>query len=668
MSSWLRSVVSYADSVVQHAGQAVAEGAKVLEDRIAGQNFKSVKKTVERLEEAAICYQGPERVQLLKRWLVLLKEVEEMSTALDEDKEKTLEKHFAVDKAKENLRKPSMVLYYDADVGGEPLNFRDVFIRSHSLEGIILSMILEVPNEEEVSVLLEIFRLCLAGGKDAHSAIVRSIQNLAITFLNYQEELLMKREELLQFAQDAITGLKINFDIARIDDESSNLRRKLIQMETSELYSSEGHEAAEETIKASKVALSQIRICSRLEELLLKKKVLNMGKYPEIHAQKIDKLKVLLESLASSAAKAEKRLSDNRLQKEEALKVREAKAIEANGKEKCCSVYFTTCFQEIVAEILELQRKKDDLEAELKKVNTSLAAAQARLSDAREEKDQFEEANNQIIEHLKTKEDELSKSITSCKVEADVLNIWIRFLEDTWDLQRSNAEIHEKQVNGELEKHQEYFVNLAIQLLTSYKKELEPWVSRIGSFVENLKNLSHGSGMPSHTDNEDSNLSPRKSLEEEYLAYETKIITTFSVVDSMKRYFEAQQEKSSRNDEHVRELFDAIQKLQTQFDSIERPYLEIESRGGEAEVSSQRKQGSTLATAQVTEPSETQNDEEPKSAAARTDQPLNHEAELSELESDSGKLDQDLSTEEVGGWDFDELEKELEHANSAASS
>ncbi|XP_028796472.1 uncharacterized protein LOC114751936, partial [Neltuma alba] len=140
MSSWLRSVVSYADSVVQHAGQAVAEGAKVLEDRIAGQNFRSVKKTVERLEEAATCYQGPERVQLLKRWLVLLKEVEEMSTALDEDKEKTLEKHFAVDKAKENLRKPSMVLYYDADVGGEPLNFRDVFIRSHSLEGIILSM------------------------------------------------------------------------------------------------------------------------------------------------------------------------------------------------------------------------------------------------------------------------------------------------------------------------------------------------------------------------------------------------------------------------------------------------------------------------------------------------------------------------------------------------
>ncbi|XP_054806054.1 uncharacterized protein LOC129308735 isoform X2 [Prosopis cineraria] len=660
MSSWLRSVVSYADSVVQHAGQAVAEGAKILEDSIAGQNFKSVKKTVERLEEAAIYYQGPERVQLLRRWLALLKEIEEMSMTLAEDKEKTLERHFAVDKAKENLRKPSMVLYYDADVGGEPLNFRDIFVQSQALEGVTLSMILKVPNEEEVSVLLEIFRLCLAGGKDAHNAIVRSIQNLATTFSNYQDEVLMKREELLQFAQGAITGLKINADIARIDAESSKLRRKLIQMETSQLPSNEGHKAAEETIKASKVALSQIRICSRLEELLQKKKVFHVGESPEIYSQKVDKLKVLLESLAISTAKAEKRISDNRLQKEEALKVRESKAIEANGKEK-----------EIAAEILELQRRKDDLEAELKKVNTSLAAAQARLLDAREEKDQFEEANSQIIEHLKTKEDELSKSITSCKLEANVLKIWIRFLEDSWDFQRSNAEINEKQVNGELERHRDYFVNLAIQLLTAYKKELEPWVTRIGTFVENLKNLSHGSEMPSHAVNEDSNLlSPRKSLEQEYLAYETKIITTFSVVDSMKRYFDAQQGKSSRNDEeHVRELFDAIKKLRSQFDSIERPYLEIESLGGKAEMSPQRKQQDrTLATAQVTELPNTQKDEEPKSTAAKDDQDQNHEAELTKLESESGKLDQDFSTEEIGGWDFDELEKELEHANSASRS
>lgn len=43
-------------------------------------------------------------------------------------------------------------------------------------------------------------------------------------------------------------------------------------------------------------------------------------------------------------------------------------------------------------------------------------------------------------------EDELSKSIASCKVEADVLHTWINFLEDTWVLRCSYAEIKEKQV------------------------------------------------------------------------------------------------------------------------------------------------------------------------------------------------------------------------------
>lgn len=39
----------------------------------------------------------------------------------------------------------------------------------------------------------------------------------------------------------------------------------------------------------------------------------------------------------------------------------------------------------------------------MKKVNSSLAAARARLHNATEERDQFFEANDQIVAHLKTK-------------------------------------------------------------------------------------------------------------------------------------------------------------------------------------------------------------------------------------------------------------------------
>ncbi|MBA0814449.1 hypothetical protein Gohar_020280, partial [Gossypium harknessii] len=292
-----------------------------------------------------------------------------------------------------------------------------------------------------------------------------------------------------------------------------------------------------------KVALAEIRIRSTLEGILQKKKLaVNNGDSPEIHAQKVDKLKVLSESLANSSIKAEKRISDHRLQKEEALTVRVVKANEADEREK-----------EIVAEISELEKQRDQLEAELKK------------------------------------EDELSKSISACKVEAKVLHTWINFLEDTWLLQSSYVENKNKQVVEELERHEDYFVNFAITLLSAYKwrvislcplgiivllqKELGPSISRISKFVENLKKLSESAR---NDDSKESN--PRKHLEEEYLGYETTIITIFSVVENLREHFNAKHGTTSRKDDpKVKELFDDIEKLRVEFETIERPILEMET-------------------------------------------------------------------------------------------
>ncbi|CAK7325594.1 unnamed protein product [Dovyalis caffra] len=661
-----RAVKNYADSVVHQAGQAVAEGAKILQDRIGNRNYKSAKQTAKRLEEAAISCRGLERVLLLRRWVVVLKEFNKLSGGFSEDKQTSVEENVVPDEPKGSPRKSSlpMVLYYDSDVGGEPLTFRDVFLQSQALEGIATSMILEAPNEEEISLLLEVFRICLSGGQEVHNAIVSSIQDLASAFANYQDEVLVKREELLQFAQNAITGLKINADLARIDAEAMVLRNKLDRIMHSQKPSSEDQEKvsdekAKAAIEALKEALAQIRICSRLEGLLLKKKTLNLGDSPEIHAQKVDKLKVLSESLASSTSKAEKRVVDHRSQKEEALKVRVAKADEANEKEK-----------EIVAEVSVLEKQRDELEAELKKVNISLAAANARLRNAREERDQFDEANNQIVEHLKTKEDEVSKSIAACKVEADVISTWLNFLEDTWVLQQSQTDVKEKQVNDELERHEDYFVKLAIRLLSEYKKELEPSIGRIEKFVENLKNLSGGLEVASSAENEDSKeLNPRKNLEEEYLDYEAKIITTFSVVDNMREQFYAQKGASSRKDDTtVKELFDDIEKLRVEFESIERPNLELETPTHKADTTSEKPLGSPSHTSTPKATALKSNvDEHPKASAAETDEVLDPAAELAKFESEFGKNARDYSTEEIGDWEFDELERELRSGDTATN-
>lgn len=660
-----RTVKNYADSVVQHAGQAVAEGAKRFQDRMGARSFKSVKKSIQRLEEAAVSCRGAERLEILRRWVILLREVErlKLSPGSVEEKDNAVEQPTASEDANDIRRRISLVLYYDSDVGGEPMTFREVFLQSQALEGITLSMILEGPNDEEVALLMEMFRLCLTGGKEVHNAIVSSIQDLEKAFSSYEDEVLVKREELLQFAQGAITGLKINADVIRIDEEVSSLRKKLDTTTTPLKPSTEGHDKASEetkleTIEALKEALAQVRACSRLEGLLLKKRLLNNGDSPEIHAQKVDKLKVLSESLASSSSKAENRISDHRLQKEEALKVRVARASEVSEREK-----------EITAEITELEKERDDLEAQLKKVNISLAAANARLRNTREEREQFEEANNKIVSHCETKEDELSKSIASCTAEADIIKTWVNFLDDTWVLQRSYTDMKEKQVNDELEKHEDYFLNLAIDHLSAYKKELGPSIIRIGKFVENLKNLSEGSRMASTAESEDSKvLNPINNLEEEYLDHETKIITTFSVVDNIKEQFYGPRAEISRKDDpRVKELFDDIEKLREQFEAIERPNLQLENPTPKSETSSSEKplSGPSTLPTESTGAQKADTDKHPGSGKVKAEQMLDTEAELAKLESEFGKVGQDYSAEEIGDWEFDELERELRSGDSS---
>ncbi|KAJ8466749.1 hypothetical protein OPV22_029301 [Ensete ventricosum] len=668
-----RTVKNYADTVVHHAGQAVAGGAKIFQDRMGIQNYRSFKQTVKRLEEAAVSYRGIERVQLLRRWLFALQETERVyGSSIDH---KSLKKTPLFDESNSSHGNVSSILYVDTEVGGEPMNFRDVFLYSQALEGITLSMILEVPNDEEVSLLLEIFGHCLTGEKAIHNAIMSSIQDLAKAFSNYQEEVLVKREELLQFAQGAISGLKLNADITRLEYEVSKLREKVDGMEALQVPSGEDHVGTSEktafaSVEALKKALAEVRICSRFEDLLLKKKKIKSGESLEIHSQKVDKLKVLADSLANSSSKAEKRILDHRHQKEEALNFRVAKANEVSEVEK-----------ELLAEIAGLEKQRDELEVQLKKVNISLAAVVGRLNKTREERDQFDEASNQIVLHLKTKENELAKSVASCKAEADIVHVWINFLEDTWQLQSSYTDLKDRQISDELEKCGNCFLKLIKHHLSACKDELKPSIARISTFVENLKRLNDRSEVMQNSDDKISKESnPRKYVEEEYLATETKIVTAFSVVDHMKELFYADRENGSRRDDpDVKELFESIQKMRLDFESIERPFLEIEvpekilmrsedeSEKGSpvVRISSPPKfkgvdsPKSSPPVVQISTSPKSRGVYSPKSSPRIGDEILDPESEIAKLEMEFGKVGRDYSTDEIGGWEFDELEQEV---------
>ncbi|KZV24537.1 hypothetical protein F511_41070 [Dorcoceras hygrometricum] len=145
-------------------------------------------------------------------------------------------------------------------------------------------------------------------------------------------------------------------------NENGNPRPHLHQ-----LCNKSSEAAIEMSIESPEDEAEQIKHCSQLEELLLWNKILKIGDSPIAHSRKVDKLKVLSESLVSSASKAEK----------------------------------------------SLERQKYKLEAELKNVINALTSAHGRLQNTGEERYQFDEASNHILQHFKLKENKLSRAIAS---------------------------------------------------------------------------------------------------------------------------------------------------------------------------------------------------------------------------------------------------------------
>ncbi|CAD6210675.1 unnamed protein product [Miscanthus lutarioriparius] len=621
-----RTVRTSLDTVVSgvhHAGQAVAGGARLI---TGNRIYKSVKVAAKRLEEAALTYKGGERVQLLRRWLVALKETQRATTAVREPQ--------LGDNPDQTA--PLLDLYIDYESSAEPMNFFHVFLYSQALECVVLSLIREAPTEEEVSLISEVLGMCLSGGKDVHNALLSSLKDLARLFSSYSDEVLAKRDELLEFAQSAVSGLKINADIARLDNEITQLQQQINSMDALRATST-GNEnkKSQTTTEGLKNAVSEVRLCSRMEELLLKKKSIHTGDSLETHFEKVDKLKVLSESLANSSAKAEKRIMENRLQKEESLIFRVTKTNEVSGIEK-----------ELVAEISGLEEQRNQLEAELKKMNTKLKVATVKLKKTREERDQFDEASNQIVLHLKTKEDELSRSIASCKVEASTVSAWISFLKDTWKLQSLFEELREKQANEELDRCGLCFAKLMKYHVSACMEELSTSIDCIKTFVDNLKifgdrsvSAEDGANGPSKQSN------PRKYLEEEYLQTEKKVVAAFSFVDSIRAIYSSNQDyyKTRRDDPEVKNLFATIDKLRIEFESVPRPVLQIEIK----EQAEKKKRSRSL----IVSASPHSRSDSPIAAQLRTRLP-------SESESELAKFEQEYKADEISGWEFDDLEDE----------
>ncbi|MCD7463732.1 hypothetical protein HAX54_051301 [Datura stramonium] len=374
--------------------QAVCRGRQNLTgshwpDNIGKLRFKCggrIEQTVQRLEEASISCKGPERVQLMKRWLAALKVIDNMSEVSVEDKGKNNEQQHP----SEELRKQPLVLYYDSEIGGEPLNFIDVFLYSKALEGITICM-----SPRRAASPQQFFH-CFYLSRGPQIAI----------------GLLMLTETTVDHMRSCLTGKMIHNGASGDHETISN--------------------ETEASIEALKAALAHVDL---LQSLVFYSST-STTNCCEIAASVLPLLYVGIG------------VSDDRIQKAEALR---------------SYVSPRPVKLELIAEISALEKQRNEIEAQLKQVNISLAAASARLHNAREERDQFYEANDRIVAHLKTR-------------------FMDQVLEGTPGL--FSPPIQKNQ------KTRRLFCELGLATSpAAYEKELRPSIDRIRKYADNLKSF-----------------------------------------------------------------------------------------------------------------------------------------------------------------------------------
>lgn len=123
-----------------------------------------------------------------------------------------------------------------------------------------------------------------------------------------------------------------------------------------------------------------------------------------------------------------------------------------------------------------------------------------------------------------------------------------------------------------------------------------------------------------------------------------------------------------KDDPRLKALFDDIEKLRQEFESIERPNLEKETPSPKAEstTSGNLQRGSSQPLKEDIGAHKSEMNEHAKLLGAKAEQVLDHEAELANLESEFGQVGRDYSAEEIGDWEFDELERDLRSGDSAS--
>ncbi|CAI5493344.1 unnamed protein product [Closterium sp. Naga37s-1] len=501
----------------------------------------------------------------------------------------------------------SMVLFYDPDAGNEALNFRDVFLRSSALELIVASMVVAPGDEDEMALLRGLFDLCLNLSTTQCNDLLAALQSLGSSLSAYSE-LKLPSDDLATMVAEAITGLKVNPEIERVDLESCRLEQLIAEAASVAASVPAAHQrsasfvaafdlddlatdatsasavtsdaadatsgavstgsrggdddggggggadggdtassgqASTETAAAGSAASSSgpaapaeadgaaaapaataeptdiqsepaanaaasppphtissppphtrnavthvnevvtarsrdaLRLGLRLLALEKKKEaLLQLGDTPGDRALKVERVSCLAAELSESMEGLRRKAEECRQQRQEALAYRSSKAQESREAEKV-----------LLAEAQQVQKRKEELEEELRRVQAALDGVNRRLVKLEEEKELFSQASTGIEAHLSSEEESLTHSLSEHEEDAKALAGWKEFLQQSWQLQQASMEGKERQMREEMSDRKSRFWEMAQGHVRLCQSELEAFGQSAKSIVERLDGI-----------------------------------------------------------------------------------------------------------------------------------------------------------------------------------
>ncbi|CAI5458876.1 unnamed protein product [Closterium sp. Yama58-4] len=602
----------------------------------------------------------------------------------------------------------SMVLFYDPDAGNEALNFRDVFLRSSALELIVASVVVAPGDEDEMALLRGLFGLCLNLSSTQCDDLLTALQSLGCSLSAYSE-LKLPSDDLATMVAEAITGLKVNPEIERVDLESCRLQQLIAEAASVAASVPAAHQrsasfvaafdlddlatdatsagavapdaadavdaadatsgavsagsrggdddggggggadggdtassgqASTETAASGSAASSSepaapaeadgaaaapattakpidiqsepaanaaasppphtmfsppphvrdavthvnevvtarsrdaLRLGLRLLALEKKKEaLLQMGDTPGDRALKVERVSCLAAELSEGMEGLRKKAEECRQQRQEALAYRSSKAQEAREAEKV-----------LLAEAQQVQKRKEELEEELRRVQAALDGVNRRLVKLEEEKELFSQASSGIEAHLSSEEESLMHSLVEHEEDAKALAGWKQFLQQSWQLQQASMEGKERQLREEMSDRKSRFWEMAQGHVRLCKSELEAFGHSAKSIVERLNGI-RAKREQAEKEGKDGAVSDSKhrrlQWEERYMAAEIQVKRCIGEAEIAMREIRAwldslTSSEDSSKQAQMRSLLAELESLVASVRASERPSLSLD--------------------------------------------------------------------------------------------